>query len=709
MARYNPFVSLAHTSKEQERLVFGIVFFAYFLTAVLEQYLSSSYHLPYSLIWAPIGIGLASIIVWGYRMWIPIALAAFIAAFVTHAYPNLFVVLMATVGYTLQPIVGAYLLRQSDTLPEQRHTTKTILFITTSVFTAAIGPTVVLGTYFVSHTLSPIGSSLLTNWSAAWAGGIASILVITPFITTIPRTLHTKFSERQLAEAGAAMVCLVISIYFLFWTSIAQTVSFPLICVLFIVLFWITLRFEFPLTTVALFVMSLETIAGTLIAHPGPLPLQQQVLNDEWFILFSAPIFLLFSGIVRELQDALKGLAGDIGALQKDVAKMSSDDRAKNEFIAILAHELRNPLAPILSTFELLRSHGDIDGESLRLVSAAENQANVMRHLLDDLLDVARISQQTFKLQKEKMEIHPLIAHCIDSTQSFMRSRGHALLVSLPEEDIWLDIDPVRIEQVVVNLLNNSGKYTPPGGRIEIGCSKDHATCTIWVRDNGTGIEAHKLQEIFQPFRNMKSAPIVGTGLGIGLSITKRLVEMHGGTIEARSDGVAQGSLFTVKLPLSTAPVPSPAPLLKAPKKKRFSKILVVDDNVAAAQSLGTLLSLKGYNVSFAYNGVQALKEASVLKPHVILLDIGLPDMDGYNVARLIRASKKQVPVFIALTGYGQEEDKVRAKDAGFEHHLTKPVRISELEELLTQPKKRGIRGTKRATSLFSYPRSNRM
>jgi CheY-like chemotaxis protein len=370
--------------------------------------------------------------------------------------------------------------------------------------------------------------------------------------------------------------------------------------------------------------------------------------------------------------------------LERALERIEKEDVAKNEFIATLAHELRNPLAPVVSALDLLTLQHPSE-EAMQTIEVAQRELGVMRRLLDDILDVARIAQTRFRLQKEVVDIRPLLERCVESTKNFLRNRKHTLTITLPDSPVMVEVDPVRFQQVIVNLLNNAGKYTESGGRIELWCEKAGTRAKIQVRDNGIGIPQESLNEIFEPFRQIRPTPQIGTGLGIGLWLTKRLVEMQGGTIEVQSEGAELGSCFTIYLPLQN--------VLRSETQEKMRvtalvipslKILVADDNEAAAQAMQKLLKLKGHDSYIAYDGVSAISKVAEISPDVVLLDIGLPDMSGHDVAQTLRKMRTKATL-IALTGYGQEEDKERAKKAGFDYHLTKPVGIVDIERVLAQ------------------------
>lgn len=309
----------------------------------------------------------------------------------------------------------------------------------------------------------------------------------------------------------------------------------------------------------------------------------------------------------------------------------------------------------------------------------------MIRRLLDDLLDTARVTQKKFKLQKETIPLQDVISQSVESTAGFLQSRRHSLRTSMPNEPILLFADPVRLKQVFINLLNNAGKYTEPGGTIHISCEVRDTTVLVTVRDSGIGIDSKHLPHIFHPFRRVGPAIHVGTGLGIGLSLTKRLVEMHGGTIRAESEGPGTGSTFTVSLPRpAQLPMPKMPPQETRGENTVRSRILIVDDNAAAAYGLQKLLAHHGQDVRTILSGTEALAVVPDYKPDVVLLDIGLPDMNGYEVAKQLRASGWSRTI-VALTGYGQDTDKLEAKNAGIDHHLVKPVSVVDIVAIISR------------------------
>jgi PAS domain S-box-containing protein len=370
-------------------------------------------------------------------------------------------------------------------------------------------------------------------------------------------------------------------------------------------------------------------------------------------------------------------------------AELADALRRKDEFLATLAHELRNPLAPIVTALEVLRVKSPADRQMRWSRDVIERQVRHMTRLVDDLLDVARISTGKAQLRRERIDLATVVHHAVESVRSVIDAAEHKLTVVLPPQPMILDADPTRLSQILANLLSNAAKYTPHGGNLSLTAQQEGNEVVIAVADNGIGLSPADLDRIFSMFAQV--APAIDRsqgGLGIGLALSRGLVELHGGSITASSEGLHLGSTFTVRLPLTDAkPAQQPQPLADAPEQARGSqshRILVVDDNVDAAQSLAMLLELDGHETAMAHDGQRALELAQSFHPQVILLDIGLPLMNGYEVAHRVREQPWGRTIqLIAVTGWGQEQDRQQAVAAGFDHHLTKPLDPARLASLL--------------------------
>ncbi|MDQ2989728.1 MAG: PAS domain-containing protein, partial [Pseudomonadota bacterium] len=409
-----------------------------------------------------------------------------------------------------------------------------------------------------------------------------------------------------------------------------------------------------------------------------------------------APVY--FKGFaVRDDQGEIIGLATvtrDIteqkraeDELRRVAADLSEADHRKSEFLATLAHELRNPLAPIRTGIDLLRMAPPEPASLGRIVGMMDRQLGHLIHLVNDLLDVARITRGKIELKREPVELCTLVAMALETSVALIEASGHTLAVHQPEDTpIMLDVDTTRIVQVLSNLLNNAAKYTPAGGRITVSAWTEGGDALVAVADSGVGIPAESLASVFDMFTQVRSnMDRAQGGLGIGLSLVRRLAELHGGSVTVASEGRGHGSTFTLRMPLGDAAlaVPVDADSAEAGRQPGL-RVLVVDDNADAAESLSALLAMLGHQAQVAGDGLQGFEMATQSKPDLVFLDIGLPGMNGHEVARAIRATPgMQQVVLIALTGWGARGDVLLAEDAGFDQHLTKPVSVDALERAL--------------------------
>jgi PAS domain S-box-containing protein len=367
-------------------------------------------------------------------------------------------------------------------------------------------------------------------------------------------------------------------------------------------------------------------------------------------------------------------------------------DRRKDEFLAMLAHELRNPLAPMRNAIALLRREKEAGLKAGELVGMLSRQVDHMAQLVDDLLEVSRITHGRIVLRREPLLVGAAVYGALETVSSMASSRGQHLTVRLPPTPVWLHADPLRLSQILVNVLNNACKYTDPGGNVCVTALADERFATVTIEDNGSGISPDLLPHIFDLFaQGERTLDRAHGGLGIGLSLVKKLVELHGGSIDIASPGPGRGATVSIRLPLCHAPEVS-APLHDEPSvgghshaERASLHVLIVDDNKDAADSLALLCEGEGYHVSVAYCASDALAQAEAEPVDAALLDIGLPDTDGYELARLIRLKGEVRPVLIAVTGYGQADDHLRVQAAGFDHHLVKPVDIEYLMSLLAE------------------------
>jgi PAS domain S-box-containing protein len=385
--------------------------------------------------------------------------------------------------------------------------------------------------------------------------------------------------------------------------------------------------------------------------------------------------------------EMLFGLGIDVTERQRNIEALREADRRKDEFLATLAHELRNPLAPISSGLHILRTAGNNQQVADTAREIMERQVAQMVRLVDDLLDVARITTGKVELRPEPIDIADAVRDAAETSRPLLDSNGQTLTMDLPAVPVHVNADRTRLAQVFANLLNNSAKFSDPGQPITIAVSREGDHAVVRVRDVGAGIPREALPKIFDMFGQADgSLNRTKGGLGIGLSLVKRIAEMHGGSVEARSEGPGRGSEFVVRIPALAELQPAvaqPSAAASAPATKR--RILVVDDNLDAAESLAALLAINGHETRLAHDGFQAVEEAKAFMPDVVFLDIGMPSLDGHETARRIRQEPwGKNMVLVALTGWGQVEDRRRSKEAGFNHHLVKPADPNVVAKLIS-------------------------
>jgi signal transduction histidine kinase/CheY-like chemotaxis protein len=386
---------------------------------------------------------------------------------------------------------------------------------------------------------------------------------------------------------------------------------------------------------------------------------------------------------IGQLVQAFNGMLFEVGRRAEALRRA---DQLKDEFLATLAHELRNPLAPIRNALEILRIAGS-DPQNARLArEMMERQVSQMVRLVDDLLDVSRITTGRLAVRKTILDVQSVVRDAVEIARPFIESRDHSLEIISDPEPIKIEGDRTRLAQVFSNLLNNAAKYTEPGGHITISARREGHQAVVRVRDDGIGLAQDSLDTIFDMFMQVdRSLERSQAGLGVGLTLARRLVELHGGEIEVRSEGPGRGSEFIVRLPLSSARIEEIA--RRAPEEGTAApsrRILLADDNVDFANSLGQLLSSRGHEVRIAYDGAQALETAAAFEPDIAFVDIGMPKVHGYEVARRLRAQPSTAGcVLVAVTGWGQENDRKRAREAGFDRHLVKPVAPGDIDAIL--------------------------
>jgi signal transduction histidine kinase/ActR/RegA family two-component response regulator len=376
--------------------------------------------------------------------------------------------------------------------------------------------------------------------------------------------------------------------------------------------------------------------------------------------------------------------------------KLAEADARKNEFLAMLGHELRNPLAPIRNAVKVMKQLGSNDPDLCWARDVVDHQVRQMAQLVDDLLEISRVTSGKVRLQKEAVDIATIVAFATETSRPVLEAHHHRLSIALPSNTVHVDADPIRMAQVLSNLLNNAAKYTKPGGQIRLAAAREGVEVVFRVKDNGIGIPHEMLSGIFDLFAQVDhSLDHSQGGLGLGLTLVRSLVEMHGGSVQALSEGLSRGSEFIVRLPVlnqthAQLEAPKSAPEKIADRKEQSRgpvlRVLVVDDNVSSAQSLAKVLKLDGHEVQVAHDGGSAIEAVQRFSPEVVLMDIGLPGIDGYEVARRLRHDAelaRRIALLVAVTGYAEDNARRRSHEAGFDHHLVKPVDPDEVLALL--------------------------
>ncbi len=633
-------------------------------------------------IWPASGLALAALLVFGYRMWPAILLGAFFVN-ATNA-GNGFTAMGIACGNTLEAVVGAYLVNQfasgrhAITHPSSifKFTGYAALFATT--LAATIGTTtLVLGHLADWHSFGAV-------WITWWLGDASGVLVFAPLALlwyNEPRVLWRR--ERPIE--ALALLGSILGVSWLVFVGPALN-HYPVGFLCLPPLVWAAFRFgsRAGVTSVALI-----AVIATSATLQGAGPFVSSSPNESLLVVQA------FLGTVTLMTMIIAALVRQQRALSV-VDRSGREDaeaanRAKDEFLAMLGHELRNPLAAISAAIGILRETPADDDMGAHALNVVNRQTKHLARLVDDLLDISRISTGKLVINRELVELSVVVARAIESTRPLIDARGHKLDLDLAEDPVWADGDVTRLAQVIVNLLNNAAKYTPDRGNIRISLRKEGEEAVIRVRDTGVGIPAALLPKVFEMFTQAEQTlDRSHGGLGIGLTLARRLVALHGGSIHAHSDGVGRGSEFTVRLPL--APVqPFPARVSGGHAMEQLfpkypaRRVLVVDDNVDSAVSMAALLRLRGNDVRIAHDGPSAVDVARDYRPELALLDIGLPGMNGYELARRLRElTGNGAIVLVAVTGYGAEEDRRLSKQAGFDEHLVKPVPFDAVEKLLT-------------------------
>ena len=628
----------------------------------------------------------------GLELWPIVYIATLIGEFFAHA-PLVFVLVMP-VAYTIQSTLGAGLMRSAKIDPLFRKSQDTFLVIAIILLISFIAPTVgSLANIFSNHFL---GTSIqIAAWSMRYIGTVLCLLIFTPFFLRWLSKPRFSRTWTEVVETVSVFILLTGIDVVLFIGQIKEIAGVPLEYFLLIPLFWIALRLRPRFLTLALVLTTLFAVASLYAggAIPPPDEFSLKLLQIEELLIILSVIFLIIVSLEEDRRLSSNLLKSQVATLENAVVRISSESSSKNDFIAILGHELRNPLAPVVSTIDLLRSKQGRDPAEVEMLDMMNDRMQTVRRLLDDLLDISRITEGKISLKVELIELEAIIKRAVITTAHHFKERHQLLTFRPTDSSLWVQGDQVRLEQIFSNLLTNASKYSNSGDQINISLKKVGSQAEISITDPGIGIDTSLLDTIFVPFHQANNGTQSKKGLGIGLALVRSFVEMHNGTVSAASKGIGTGSKFTVLLPLSMDPgsaepikktkhVGEPATAMST--NHTGPRVLVVDDNDAAAWSMGKLLELKGCVVSYAYDGAQAIEEATSNNPDIVLMDIGLPDQDGYAVAKTMRARGYHGRL-IALTGFSTEDARKKGSAAGFEHYVIKPAGFEDLKRVIPE------------------------
>lgn len=690
--------------KQSQLSAYILTYFTYAAISLVVWSLYVHYDTEPAFVFAPQGISLAAFILLGYAAAPAVALASLTASII-HGFPW-FIIGSHVISSVALPATALLALRALGFRPSFERVRDFGFFAIVAVLVAAIVPSIsVLSRALYSMYFEPIQA---ISWLHLYVGSLVSMVILTPLVTCWaarwPHMPKKRWVEPLLLIFLLNAMVYTYSVFPIFdKTGPFLTTLFLLPC--FIVILLIALRHGMHFTTLAVATTSVLVLLLSITAmnsETSVLSLDERLLILEiTLIAFSFFLYILAS-IEESRKRAVATLEEYSRSLRRSLDARELDAEAKNQFISMLGHEIRNPLAAILSSVEILRNSTYTEQERARLLKGIETRVHSMGRLLDDIFDISRITRNKIVLKPEVLRAQKCLRSAADSVEYYIRKNKHHFDVSLPGTSVLLKADPVRIDQILTNLLLNAIKYTPQGGHIALTGTYEPDWLTIQVRDSGVGLTKDQQVRIFEPFMQINPRQSLMGGVGLGLTLAKNLTELHGGSIAVRSDGLGRGSVFTVRLPAylgstrqasldlpqAKQAMPVQAPAGKEAATNPAVSVLVVDDNEEAAGAMSRLLRAHGVSAQTAFNGADALKKAPLKARDAVLLDIGLPDMDGFEVAKRLR-EKKNPAILIALSGFGQPEHKHAAKLAGFDHYLTKPVSVTQILELIRDKRRK--------------------
>jgi len=657
----------------------ALLFVGYFAAA--KAGLSfATIHPSATAIWPPTGIAIAGFLLFGRNVWPAIFVGALLANITTAGSATTSAVIAA--GNVFEGLFGAYLAerfaggrRAFDRPPDIFRFVLLAAMLSTTV-SATIGvTTLALGGYAPWSEYGPI-------WLTWWLGDVAGALLVTPLLLTWEQDEVVSKPPGQLLEGVMLLVALIATSVVIFGGLFPPTRNFPLAFVCIPPLVWTAFRFGQRDTAIAVLGVLWIATWGTL-RETGPFgrtPPFARLLVLQAFMGTVAAMAMSIAALVAEQKRILAGA-------EQARTEAEAASRAKDDFLAMLGHELRNPLSAITTAVYVLDRSGALDAKAARVRDIIAGQVGQLARLVDDLLDVTRITAGKITLHLKRMDLSLLVSKALDAVHSTGATGGHAIV--LKGSPAWVNVDEARVHQMVNNLVSNALKYTPAGGTVLVTVAAEDASAVLRVEDTGIGISADLLPRVFDLFtQGDRGLDRSQGGLGIGLTIVKQIAEMHGGSVEAMSAGAGRGAVFTVRLP--SVPRPSVTESVSQPPVPlRRRRVLLAEDQADAREMLCVALRLAGHDVFDAADGPGAVAEASRCRPEVAIIDIGLPGYDGYEVARNVRRADGGDAVYlIALTGYGQPEDKQRAADAGFDLHIVKPVDPAHLTAIVANARR---------------------
>ncbi len=638
----------------------------------------ASFNASSSPVWPATGIAFVALLLLGLRIWPAIFLGAFFVNLT--ALGAVFTSLGMATGNTLEAVAAVYLtLRYANGRKMFEHAQDFFKFVGLSMLAATISATFGL-TSLALGGLTPI-SEFVRIWMTWWFGDVGGFLLFAPLPILWIENPRLAGDDRRPLEASLMLITIALIGVLVFGGALPGIGNYPVGFICIPILVWSALRFGQREAATAILVLTVSADWGRMRGL-GPWarfhnPVASIILPQA-FVMTMGVMTLVLAAVAWERKRAV----ADANEARNQA---ESANRAKDQFLAMLGHELRNPIAALSSAVRVLE-RGDIQfQQAAPLLKIMVRQSGHLARMVDDLLDVERLAAGRITLKRQPMNLGECARHCVTALRLREEYADHSIELFI--EETWIDGDPDRITQILTNLLSNACKYTRPDGKIEVSIESESGGAVIRVTDDGEGIPAELLPHVFELFvQGDQSSDRRTGGLGLGLTLARHLAELHGGTIEAHSNGRGRGSTFVVLLPRIEMVQETAANPTEPTRSEPIRRILIVEDNADAREALREALEMAGHEVFEADSGASGVESALAKRPEVALIDIGLPGLDGYEVARKIRSmSEIQGMMLIALTGYGSPEDRRRAKEAGFDAHFVKPLKFEQLTKLLTE------------------------